>query len=76
MSVFEKMCADANSKWLMGTDEITQLDIHCGAMWEITYLMDDLSIYTDVRDKLKIRENAPNWVAYMEKFRSHPVLKE
>ena len=40
LPVFEKMCADLGDKYLMGTDEITQLDIHCAPFWEIIYLMD------------------------------------
>ena len=75
LPMFEQMCAEAGDKWLMGADEITQLDIHCGAMWDIIFLMDK-GVYADVGDKLKIRENAPKWVAYMEKFRAHPILKD
>ena len=75
LPAFEKMCADAGGKWLMGTDEITQLDLAFGAMWDIIFLMDK-GCYADVGEKLKIRETAPNWVAYMERFRAHPILKD
>ena len=74
LPLFEKMATETGGKWLMGTDEITQLDIHCGAMWDIIFLMDK-GCYADVGDKLKILENAPKWAAYMEKFRAHPILK-
>ena len=37
---FEKMCKDADGKWLMGTDDITQLDIWVGAIFEFYYLAD------------------------------------
>ena len=75
LPAFEKMCADAGGKFLMGTDEITQLDIHVAPFWEIIYLMDK-GVYADVGEKLKICESAPKWCAYMEKIRNHPVLKD
>lgn len=75
LPVFEKMCTEAGGKWLMGTDDPTHLDITFGSMWDIIFLMDK-GAYSDVGEKLKIKENAPNWVAYMEKFRSHAVLKD
>lgn len=74
LPVFEAMATEANGKFLLGTDDLTQLDIHCGPMWEIVYLMEK-GVYADVDEHLKIRENAPNWCAYMEKFRSHPVIE-
>jgi len=68
------MCTEANGKFLLGTDEPTLLDIHCAPFWEIIYLWDH-GVYADVDEVLKIRENAPNWCAYMERFRNHPLIK-
>lgn len=76
LPLFEKMCADAgDGKYLMGTDEITQLDVHVAPFWEIIYLFDK-GVYSDVGEKLKICETAPKWCAYMERIRNHPVLKD
>ena len=74
LPAFEAMATEANGKFLLGTDEITQLDIHCGPLWEIIFLF-ETGVYADVDEQLKIRENAPNWVAYMERFRNHPAIK-
>jgi len=68
------MATEANGKFLFGTDELTQLDIHCAPLWEIIFLF-ETGVYADVDEHLKIRENAPNWVAYMERFRDHPAIK-
>jgi len=36
--LIEKMCPEVGSdKWLMGTDELTQLDVHAGAMMDFTF---------------------------------------
>ena len=74
LPIYEKMCTEANGKYLLGTDEPTLLDIHCAPFWEIVYLW-DRGVYSDVEEVLKIRENAPNWCAYMDKFRNHPLIK-
>ena len=68
------MAIEANGKFLLGTDDLTLLDIHCGAMMECGYLMQK-GIYASVDEVLKIRENAPNWAAYMDRFRAHPSIK-
>ena len=36
----EKMCKAAKGGWLMGTKDITMLDIWCGAWWEFMYMAD------------------------------------
>ncbi len=53
LPVFEQMCKDADGKFLFGTDDLTQLDIHCGPMWEIIYLFDK-GVYANVGEILKI----------------------
>lgn len=68
------MAIEANGKFLFGTDELTLLDIHCGAMMECGFLM-ETGIYALVDEHLKMRENAPNWVAYMDRLRAHPSIK-
>ena len=73
LPAFEAMCTEANGKWLFGTDELTQLDIHCAPIWEIIFLWVD-PVYTDVEEILQIRTTAPNWCAYMDRFRSHPAI--
>ena len=71
---FEALATEANGKFLFGTDDLTQLDIHCAPLWEIIYLFEK-GVYADVDEHLRIRENAPNWCAYMDRFRSHPAIK-
>ena len=58
----------------MGTDEITFADTQIGPMWEVMYVMEHQ--YPDVSEFLDVKTNAPNWVKYMEKFRSHTTLKD
>ena len=43
-------------------------------MWEIMYLLTG-SVYDDVDQHLQIQTNAPNWYAYVAKFRNHPAIK-
>lgn len=74
LPLIEAMCTEANGKFLFGTDDLTQLDIHCGPIWEIMYLFVG-PVYADTDEKLQIKTNAPNWCAYMERFRNHPAIK-
>mmetsp|Transcript_13282 Transcript_13282/g.18100 ORF Transcript_13282/g.18100 Transcript_13282/m.18100 type:complete len:124 (+) Transcript_13282:1-372(+) len=35
----EALCPEVGSdKWLMGTDEMTLLDVYCGAMWDFFFV--------------------------------------
>ena len=74
LPVFEQWATEANGKFLMGTDDLTQLDIHCSGVWEIIYLW-NCGAYASVEEVLQSRQNAPNWCAYMERFRNHPAIK-
>ena len=74
LPIFEAMCTEIAGKFLLGTDDLTLLDIHVGPMWEIMYLLTG-EIYDDVDQHLQIKTNAPNWCAYMEKFRNHSAIK-
>ena len=53
LPVFEEWCTQANGKFLFGTDDLTLLDIHCGPMFEIMYLMTG-PVYGDVDEHLRI----------------------
>merc|ERR1711957_872368 len=57
-----------------GTEDLTALDIHIAPFWEMIFLY-ERGTYANVDEVLKIRENAPNWCAYVEKFRNHPLIK-
>lgn len=35
---FEEMCSKADDKFLLGTDDLTLLDIHCAPFWEKVFL--------------------------------------
>merc|ERR1712137_19015 len=37
LALWEKVCTDANGKFLMGTDDLTLADTHLGGMWESAY---------------------------------------
>ena len=42
------MASDAkDGKFLMGSDDITALDIHCAPMWEIMYLYMEKGPYAE-----------------------------
>ena len=70
------MCPEIGSdKWLMGTDDITQLDIHCGAQWDFIFVhMLKAEAFSDARDRARLAEASPKWVAYMERLRAHPKI--
>ena len=74
LPLFEEMCAEANGKFLFGTDEITMLDIHAAPFFELFYLM-DRGVYSNVEEIVQLRTSAPQFCAYMERFRNHPVIK-
>ena len=74
LPIYEKMCTEANGKFLLGTDDITALDIHVASILELAYLFQG-GVYADVDEHVKVNENAPNFCAYMDKFRNHPVMK-
>ena len=48
---FEAMATEANGKFLFGTDDLTQLDIHCAPLWEIIFLFEK-GTYADVDEQL------------------------
>ena len=52
--MFEEMCAEANGKFLFGTDEITMLDVHCAPFFELFYLM-DRGVYSNVEEIVQLR---------------------
>lgn len=82
---FEKLCQEAGDKWLLGTDDITQLDIWVGPFFEMLYMIDTYETDKDIvqlahrmkwpKKELSIFEGAPAWKAYVEKFREHPAIK-
>ena len=72
----EEMCPEIGSnKWLMGTDEITQLDVHAGAQWDFLYsqIMHG-EAFSDAKEYAKLDQVSPKWCAYMERIRAHPKI--
>lgn len=65
---------DTNGKFLLGTDELTLVDIKCGTLWELQWH----GIHSDVNSvaaaRLDLQKNAPHWWAFMERFRAHPKV--
>ena len=59
----------------MGTDYLTLADTHLGGMWESAYVVLNSTTLKDRLSKVDVRNNAPNWCAYMERLREHPSLK-
>jgi len=74
--IMEAMCPDIGSnKWLMGTDELTQLDIHCGAMWDAVYVaLHKSDAYSDAGTRANLCQTSPKWIAYIERLRTHPKI--
>ncbi len=71
----EAMCPDIGStKWLFGTDELTQLDVHVGAMWDCIYASLKASAFADASARANLAERSPKWVAYIERLRAHPKI--
>lgn len=69
----EAMCEVAGSdKWLMGTTEMTQLDVHCGAQWDFIYTMAQATAFNP--EGQRVLDAAPKWCAYMERIRAHPKI--
>jgi len=51
----EELCAGAGEDtWLMGTEDLTQLDIHCGAMWDFLYIFMKSDAMRDCFDRLDL----------------------
>ena len=75
LTVWEAMTAECGVKWLFGTEEPTMLDVHAGGMWDLVYThaLND-STYKTLHDTLDVKSKAPNWCAYMERFRAHPAV--
>ena len=71
----EALCPEVGSeKWLMGTEELTLLDIHCGAMWENVYTLMQAPANSQSSARANLQVNAPKWWAYIERLRAHPKL--
>ena len=71
----EALCPEVGSdKWLFGTDEITQLDIHIGAQWDFVYCQSRTPAFADGFGPANLPVVSPKWCAYMERLRSHPKL--
>lgn len=70
------MCPEVGSdKWLFGTDELTQLDIHCGAQWDFIFVhLYKASAFNDAGARANLAETSPKWVAYMQRLRAHPKI--
>ena len=71
----EALCAEAGEdKWLMGTEELTLLDLHCGAMWDSMFVYMKAEALNDCFEPLNLEGVAPKWCAYMERLRAHPKI--
>ena len=74
--LIEEMCPEVGSdKWLMGTDELTQLDVHAGAMMDFTFSqIIHGEAFSDAKERAKLDQVSPKWFAYMERLRAHPKI--
>ena len=63
-----------DSKWLLGTDELTMLDIHAGAFLDSTYTAFKAEANSEGAARANLAVNAPRWMAYMERLRAHPKI--
>jgi hypothetical protein len=69
------MATEANGKFLMGTDELTQIDTHLTGHWNMAFTTIFGSNFTEELAPYDIKGKAPNWVAYMERLLEHPAIK-
>ena len=63
-----------DDKWLMGTDELTMLDIHAGAFLDSMYTAFKAEANSEGAARANLAVNAPIWTAYMERLRAHPKI--
>ena len=73
LKTHEQFASQSNGKFLLGTDHPTVLDIHVAPFWEFLYMLKDGPM-ADVYEALNLPENAPNLLAYIERFREHPLI--
>ena len=66
---------DEEQTWLFGTEDLTLLDIHCGAVWEKIFLIGEHGAYPELFARLNWEETAPSWCKYMRRFRDHEVIR-
>eukprot|EP00959_Pyramimonas_sp_CCMP1952_P208410 4359615-Pyramimonas_sp.AAC.2 len=66
--------AAKDGKWLLGTDEPTMLDIHIAPMWE-TICIWQHSALAPAMELAKFAEQAPDVIAYVERFKAHEKFK-
>lgn len=72
---WDALCASVGDKWLFNTDQPTMLDVHFAGVWEFVFqVVMSPGAYKFAADHLDVRTNAPHWVAYMERFRCHPLI--
>lgn len=73
LAEYEGWCKEKGEKWLLGTNEPTELDIHCGVMWDLIYCRHG-GVYQLASEVLERETFAPCWVAYMKRFRTYPAF--
>ena len=75
LAKWEVMCTAANGKYLFGTDEPTLLDSHAGAIMDYvyTFLTSDGSAFKAFVEAVNAKDY-PNFLAYCEKLRAHPLI--
>jgi|EP00670_Eutreptiella_braarudii_P010276 glutathione S-transferase len=72
---WENLCAKAEGKWLFKTEEPSMLDCHVAGFMELLYLYQD-GVFSNCTDRLDLKNKAPNVLAYVERFRAHPLIHE
>ena len=73
---YEQMIEQAGEdKWLLGTANLTLLDIYCGAVWDVFYAhLYKAAAFADGAARANLAQTSPRWVAYMERIREHPKV--
>ena len=73
--VLEQMIEEAGEdKWLFGTDELTLLDINCGAILDFIYTALKAPTNSEANARANLSVTSPKWLAYMERLRAHPKI--
>jgi glutathione S-transferase len=71
---FFKKCMGGH-EYLSGTDQPMYIDIHCYVMCEMLASL-KYSVYKSQYEYMKIDENLPTVIAWVERMRAHPSFKD
>lgn len=72
---FDSIITKANGKFLFGTEEPTMLDVYYAPFLELLNDWQAPSVMANVLEDCNFNEKGKNIIQYVEKWRSHPLVK-